>query len=120
MQRSREGAAVVAVLLLLLVLAPLLYVAAVGPLVWLNGTGRINIAPDGAIARIYWPLETAVNNCEPLDSALQMYIRLWEPTPGVEVPPPGVQYVVPAPAPMAAPAPSGTPAASIAPSLKSP
>lgn len=120
MQRSREGAAVVAVLLLLLVLAPLLYVAAVGPLVWLNGTGRINIAPDGAIARFYWPLETAVNNCEPLDSVLQMYVRLWEPTPSFDVPTPAVQYVAPTPAPMSAPAPSSSPAASIAPSLKGP
>jgi hypothetical protein len=108
MQRSREGAAVVAVLLLLLILAPLLYVAAVGPLVWLNGTGRIQITPDGLIARIYWPLETAVNHCEPLENALQMYVDLWEPGPRVAVPAPAVQYVAPTPAP--APVPNSLPA----------
>jgi hypothetical protein len=62
MQRSSGGAAIVVTILVLLVFAPLLYVASVGPAVWFVERGLVSAEPDSVIVVFYSPLEFVAQN----------------------------------------------------------
>lgn len=76
-RRTSGAAAIVTVLATIAVLLPLLYVGAIGPLVWLNDRDYIHIDQQSAIGKIYMPLEWAAVKCEPFGKALQWYASLW-------------------------------------------
>jgi hypothetical protein len=75
---SSGAAAALAVAIVVLVLLPLLYVASIGPVVWLADRDLIQVDDDSAVALIYRPLEVACEFCSPLEDGLELYISLWE------------------------------------------
>ena len=77
MQRSSGSAAIVVALLLLLVFAPALYVASVGPVVWLVERGLLNTEPDSAVVVIYSPLESAVESSDSAQIAMNWYLSFF-------------------------------------------
>ena len=74
---SSGGAVVIAVLALLFILLPILYVASVGPVVWMQHRGLIDAKPSSVVYCIYWPLEWAVQNCPPLQPAAEWYVSIF-------------------------------------------
>jgi hypothetical protein len=74
---SSGGAVIIAVLVLLFILLPVLYVASVGPVVWLEHRNLIEVKPGSVIFYIYLPLEWAVANCPPLQPAAEWYVSLF-------------------------------------------
>jgi hypothetical protein len=101
-----SGAAAV-ILVILLACAPLLYVLAIGPLVWLESRNYIEIGPDSGIAKFYAPVEWAVTQSNFVSSALMAYIMLWASPDSMPMPTP--QLPAPATPPTAMPAPPPQP-----------
>jgi hypothetical protein len=96
-----SGAALVAVLFVVLFLLPVLYVLSIGPAAWLVNTGRLNFDEGSVTVRFYTPLLLAAECCPPVDDSLQWYVSLWEPPRSSQV---VVPNLAPAP-PLAAPVP---------------
>jgi hypothetical protein len=59
-------------------LLKLLYVASLGPEVWLASRDLIDAHEDSTIAHIYRPLEFVMEHCEPVEHGLALYVSLWE------------------------------------------
>src|SRR5436309_10173238 len=74
-----SGSSAAVVLMTILLLAPLLYVASTGPLIWFASRDYIpeGSSAENALMVIYWPLEILANNCQPVSFALDRYIELW-------------------------------------------
>jgi hypothetical protein len=85
-KHDRGAAALLATLGILAPLLPMLYVAAIGPLVSLNNRGYFGSDTQEALIFVYWPLEWTAQHCEPVGTALEWYVSLW--TPPIEPPPP--------------------------------
>lgn len=75
---SGGSAAAFAVAIVTLVILPLLYVASIGPAVWLADRGLISTDEDSGAALFYRPLEIVVEHCEPVEEGLELYVSLWE------------------------------------------
>ncbi len=104
-KRAAGGAAIVAVVVVVFVLLPLVYLLAIGPIVWLHDRGYVSVEPGSLVARVYYPAEIAVEHCPPFARAIDSYRSLWERTaPPVQVAPYAapVPVVQPLPAPAAA------------------
>jgi len=76
-KESSSAALVVAAAAAVFVLLPLLYVGAVGPLIWLNDREYLHIDDESVIARAYSPLGWAAEKCRPLQITLDGYAELW-------------------------------------------
>lgn len=77
MRNDRRGglaAVVVAIVLLLL----LLYVASLGPAVWLYERGYLS---DPTVEAIYQPLQVAADRCKPVEIVLDRYAAPWRKSP---------------------------------------
>lgn len=85
-KETKGGAALVAVAILALVLFLLLYVASVGPVVWLADRGLFAAEPGSVIDVIYRPLTGAANRSSMVRAALEWYIGFFHvpPTTGFE------------------------------------
>jgi len=101
-KRSAGGAATVAVIVVVLLILPMVYLLAIGPIVWLHRRGHLDVGPNSLVVRIYAPAEWAAQACPPFEQAMGWYVSLWEP------PVPPTQFV---PAPMPLPPPASTAAA---------
>ena len=89
--RRGGGAGAVAVIVVLLFALPLIYVLAIGPIVWLHDRGHIEITPNSIIGIAYRPLEYAAQECKPVEASIEWYVSLWtlapQVTPAVALPP---------------------------------
>src|SRR5262245_40461888 len=94
-----SGSAAAVVCVVILVLVPLLYVASVGPAVWSASRGYIG---EWALV-VYFPLELLADACEPIGTALERYVELWD-TPVVMSSPPPAMPIPTMAAPLPAPA----------------
>jgi hypothetical protein len=73
-QRESSGAAVAALLLLVLLFLPILYVLSLGPVIWIvNRTGM----EPGIFTVIYAPLEWLHEESKFAKWVLDAYIKLW-------------------------------------------
>lgn len=73
-KRESSGAAVAALLLLVLLFLPILYVLSLGPVIWIvNRTGM----EPGVFTVIYAPLEWLHEESEFAKWVLDAYIKLW-------------------------------------------
>lgn len=61
-----------------LMLLPVLYLASLGPAIWLAERGFISTDQNSAAAIAYHPLEIACENCELLAQGIEFYASLWE------------------------------------------
>jgi hypothetical protein len=101
MDMQRGGGAVATIAVILLVLLPIFYVLAIGPIVWLNDRNYINLAANGTVATIYWPLEALCEKSPLAERVIGGYADLWRaPSP------PYTPVAVPAPTPSPQPAPA--------------
>ena len=100
-KRAAGGAAIVAAVVVVFILLPLVYLLAIGPIVWLHDRGYVSAEPGSVVARMYYPADIAAANCRPFARAIETYVSLWERTaPPVQVAP----YL--APVPVAQPVPT--------------
>jgi len=76
-RRFGGSTAILVALVAILMLMPLLYVGALGPLVWLHSTGRITVEENSLVAKAYRPLEYVADKCPPLQTAVEGYVALW-------------------------------------------
>jgi hypothetical protein len=106
-KRAAGGAAVMATIAVVFLLLPMIYLLAIGPIVWLHRRGYVNVDPGSFIARVYYPAEMAAQNCQPFARAIETYVSLWEPPPTA----PNARYTAPVPTTAATPIPAPTPAA---------
>lgn len=83
---ERSSGAVVALLVAMFVLAPIVYIAAIGPIVWLESRGFTEITENSVIATIYTPVILLAENVEPIDDALTWYVGVWETPQPAPVP----------------------------------
>jgi len=74
---SSGTAIVVAVVAVIFVLLPLLYVGAIGPIIWLHDREYIHVDSESVIEKAYSPLGSAAEMCRPLQVALHWYMELW-------------------------------------------
>jgi len=65
-----------------------LYVLSVGPLIYLQSSGRINYEPNSPLGRAYLPLRWAQNGCPPLKRFMNWYGFMW-----LGPPPPGTRWI---------------------------
>jgi hypothetical protein len=91
MKHANGGAAVLVVVILVLTVAPLLYVASVGPAAGLVSRGLINGEENSVAATVYSPLQIAYARFEPIQPALDWYISLWS-SPVLAPPGPAPAY----------------------------
>jgi hypothetical protein len=76
---SSGGVAIaLATLVFLLLAAPLLYVASVGPAILLAENGIISDEENSPATMFYLPIAIASENCEPFSKALNWYVEFWE------------------------------------------
>jgi hypothetical protein len=117
-KRALGGPAIVAAIVVLFVLLPLVYLLAIGPIVWLHERGLVSVEPRSVIGRVYYPAEFAAQHCTPFRLAVETYVSLWRrPEPPVQwapapLPAPPTVAAAPnaAPSSAAATTPSGEPA----------
>jgi len=64
---------IVAVLMLL----PVLYVASIGPVVWMDNRGHIPEWSRGPLEALYAPLEWVLSKSQTLDHWFERYVDLW-------------------------------------------
>jgi hypothetical protein len=77
--RQSGGVAIsVAIVVLVVVLLPLLYVASLGPAVWLLDHGYIAPRP---VLIVYWPLESLAQESEAARDALTWYADFFRERP---------------------------------------
>ena len=75
-RQSSGGAAIIAIIVLALTLLPLVYVASVGPAVWLMERGYVS--PDSRMTLIiYWPLEALAERSPAVMNGLTWYADLF-------------------------------------------
>jgi hypothetical protein len=80
-KQSGGGAAVPAVTVLVLVLLPVIYVASLGPVVWLVSRDFIDAGPESIVAIIYAPLQNAADHSPFIERALMWYGGLFREQP---------------------------------------
>jgi hypothetical protein len=78
----RGGGTTAIVLVAVLILLPTLYVLSIGPVIWLQNTGRIGESPvlEAAYSPLYWTMD----NVPVAGPAIASYLWWWEqpqPTP---------------------------------------
>jgi hypothetical protein len=94
-QRS-GGAAAVAVAGLLFLTLPLLYVLALGPLVWLHDRGLMSDPVEDVVEAMYRPLAFASREIPIVKEPLEWYVGWWESTtPSAPVAPPAGRLPAP-------------------------
>jgi len=76
----------VAVAAVVVLMTPVIYVGALGPLVWLDRRGYIAISHGSAIDWAYRPLAYLEVRSPMASQAVRWYVSLWEP-PQEPVPP---------------------------------
>ncbi len=81
MRQSNGLVAVLAVIVIVLVLAPILYVASIGPAVWLSEKGIINADEGGIVVTFYGPLTCAADSNATVEAALKWYASLFAVSP---------------------------------------
>jgi len=87
MKQTNGGTVVLVVVVLVLVVAPLLYVASIGPAAGLASRGVIRGDEDSIAIKFYWPLLCVQARCEPIGQGLVWYTSLWQlPVPAQPVP----------------------------------
>lgn len=74
----RSSGPAVAVLALLLMLLPVLYVLSIGPAVWLHDRGLMSNGLDEIAEVVYAPLDWAADASPLIEDPLDFYIELWE------------------------------------------
>jgi len=72
-EEKRSGLGCAAAVVLMLLLAPVLYVLSIGPAAWLIKSNDF----FKWIGVIYYPLELLGESCQPFDDAIRWYIKLW-------------------------------------------
>lgn len=105
-KRGSGGGAAVAAIVLIVIVLPLIYLLAIGPIVWLSNRGYVSVEPDSFIGRVYYPAEMLAQESPPFARAVQTYVSLWQSPPPVQIPPvtlPPVNAAQLSPAPAAAP-----------------
>ncbi len=113
-KRGSGGGAAVAAIALVAFVLPLIYLLAIGPLVWLSNRGYVSVEPGSFVGRVYYPAEMLAQRCPPFMRAVQLYVNLWESPPPVALPPVTVAPATaaqPLPAPASTAAPAAAPAA---------
>ena len=75
-RKATAGPAIIAAVLMLVVL-PVLYVAGLGPAVWLHEHGGVSPNVKRAIEVVYLPLDLICDASPPVSDTLAWYIRLW-------------------------------------------
>ena len=75
-KQSGGGAVVAAIIVLVLIILPVIYVASVGPAVWLAENKVISSEPGSAVTIIYSPLESA-SSSPAVEAPLKWYIELF-------------------------------------------
>lgn len=94
-KHSSGGVAIAVALVLLLLGAPLLYVASVGPAVALVNRGVISGDENSPAVKFYAPLEYLHSSCEPIQGGLDWYVSLWDSLAPVAPPATGLPNPVP-------------------------
>jgi hypothetical protein len=74
---KQGGGAVALVLVAVLLLLPMLYALSIGPVVWLQVTGRIGESP--VLETAYSPLYWTVDNVPVAGRAVAKYMTWWAP-----------------------------------------
>jgi hypothetical protein len=75
--KRTTGVAAIAVATLFFTLLPLIYVLALGPLVWIHDRGWMSDPVENVVETAYWPLEYASRKTF-LGEPLNWYVSLWE------------------------------------------
>src|SRR4051812_11128327 len=99
MRQFNGSAAVLVAILLVLALAPLLYVASIGPAAWLADRKLISTDEGSAVLVIYAPLQYAADHNATAETAIAWYASLFtsrRQEPQFEIEPP-VSYASVAP-----------------------
>ena len=80
--KKRDGwAAIVVALVVVLVVAPLLYVLSFGSVIWMAQSNRIDPTLKRELAVTYWPVVwTAEHDVPIIGPAIMKYIEFWVPT----------------------------------------
>ena len=78
MRQSNGSVTVLVATVLFVILAPILYVASIGPVVWLGERGLINTDEDSAAAIVYSPLIYAAESSPRVEAALTWYASIFE------------------------------------------
>lgn len=81
MKQTNTGTVVLVAVILVLTLAPLLYVASIGPAAGLISRGVIRGDDDSLAVKFYWPLMYANARCKPISQGLAWYTTLWVSPP---------------------------------------
>jgi len=79
MRQFNGTAAVLAAIVLIVALAPILYVASIGPVAWMGGREMISTDEDSVVMVIYAPLQYAADHSTTADMALTWYVSLFVP-----------------------------------------
>ena len=74
---TRSFGAQAAVLALIFLLLALLYPLSIGPFIWLDSKGYIQVTENSLIARFYWPLIWAAEQSSFTSSIFYWYAELW-------------------------------------------
>ena len=99
MRQFNGSAAVLVAILLVLALAPLLYVASIGPVAWLADRQLISTDEGSAVLVIYAPVQYAADHNATAEAAISWYASLFtsrQQQPQFEIEPP-VPYASVAP-----------------------
>jgi hypothetical protein len=87
MRQSNGNVAVVMATVLVVILAPVLYVASIGPAVWLADRKMINTGEGSAAVLIYAPIQFASDKSETAEVAVTWYTSLFVSRPPVRAQP---------------------------------
>jgi len=68
-----------AIAAIVVVLAPIVYLGAIGPIVWLDRLGSIEAGQDSFVAWLYRPVSYAAIKYPAVGRPLLWYSSLWEP-----------------------------------------
>jgi len=71
----------IVIAVIVVVLAPIIYVGSLGPVVWLESRGYIDGRPDSFIAWLYQPVSYAAIKYPAVGRPLLWYASLWRPQP---------------------------------------
>ena len=91
-------------LLVFLFLLPLIYVLALGPLIWIHDRGMMADPVEDIVEVAYWPLERVSRTSPLLAEPLDWYVSLWQSRTAV----PAAASAMPAPNLTPMPAPGGS------------
>jgi ABC-type sulfate transport system permease component len=86
-EAKRVGLTIALVFVAVLVLLPMLYVLSIGPVFWLQVTGRIG--ESRVLKAVYSPLYWTLNNVPVAGHAIATYMGWWATQPDLPTPPVG-------------------------------